>query len=193
MFDLGNVLIEWNPRRVFPEEFIEETDFYAWNGDIDRGASFASTVASMRERFPLWADRFDAFRDRWPDILGPVDHDVVAIVDELRGTGVRLYVLSNSSAETVPRSASVLELLARFDGVLLSGEVGLLKPDPAIYALAVDRFGLDPSATLFVDDSPANVEAAIACGWQGHHFTGASELSRALVRVKSWVPGDPRV
>ncbi|MEY2467708.1 MAG: 2-haloacid dehalogenase [Actinomycetota bacterium] len=173
VFDLGNVLIEWNPRLLLSDEFIAETDFFTWNAELDQGASFDAVVARVRADFPDFAHECDAFRDRWPDLLGPVDDAVVAIVDELQSDGVRTYLLSNSSAETVPRSPVATDLLTRFDGVLLSGDVGILKPDPAIFRLAEERFGLDPPRTLFIDDSQANVDAATACGWRGHHFTEA--------------------
>lgn len=170
MFDLGNVLVEWNPRLLVSDAFIDETDFFAWNAELDQGASFAETVARIRQQFPHHAADCDAFRDRWHETIGEVIPEALAAVDHLKEKGVRLFVLSNSSAETLPRSERVAELLARFDGVLVSGEVGILKPDPRIYALAVERFGLNPAETLFVDDNEANVAAAIACGWQGHHF-----------------------
>jgi 2-haloacid dehalogenase len=180
VFDLGNVLIEWDPRRIFSEEANVETDFFRWNIELDRGAPFADTVADIRAKFPQFAAELDRFRDDWPDILGPVDDAVVAIVDEVRATGADLFVLSNSCVETVPRSTVCRDVLAHFDGVLLSGEVGLLKPDHAIYHAAEQRFGLDPSATWFVDDSQANVDAAAAVGWHAIHFTDAATLRDVL-------------
>jgi 2-haloacid dehalogenase len=183
VFDLGNVLIEWDPRRIFSAEAIVETDFFRWNAELDRGMPFAATVADVRAKFPEFAGELDRFRDEWPDILGPVDGAVVAIVDELRASGADLFLLSNSCAETVPRSTACRELIARFDGVLLSGEVGLLKPDHAIYHAAEQRFGLDPSATWFVDDSQANVDPAAAVGWHAIHFTDASALRTALLEA----------
>lgn len=181
MFDLGNVLVEWDPARLFTPECIHEIDFFTWNTELDRGANFAETVAAVRGQYPHWSVALDAFRDRWPDILGPVDAAVVAIVDELRAAGIGLYVLSNSSADTLPRSPAVVALLDLFDGVLVSGEVGLLKPDPAIYRLAAERFGLDASLTWFIDDSQTNVDAATSIGWNSIHFTDAAALRAALV------------
>jgi HAD superfamily hydrolase (TIGR01509 family) len=182
VFDLGNVLVEWDPRLLLSAAFITDTDFFAWNAELDQGAPFADVVARVRAEYPHYAHECDAFRDRWPELLGPVDEAVVAVVDELRAAGARVFVLSNSSAETLPRSDVVPALLEKFDGVLVSGEVGLVKPDAAIYALAVERFGLVPSATWFVDDSKANVDAAIAAGWNGHHLTDAAAL-RAYLRA----------
>ncbi|MEY2469742.1 MAG: putative hydrolase of the superfamily [Actinomycetota bacterium] len=180
VFDLGNVLVPWVPHRVISAACIEETEFFRWNADLDGGAPFAETVAAVRAAFPQWGDELDAFRDRWPETLGDPAPDVVAIVEELRAAGVGLYVLSNSSAETVPRSAPVSELLTRFDGVMLSGEFGVLKPDPAIFHEAEGRFGLNPLETWFVDDSAANVEGARAVGWNAHHFVDAPSLRAAL-------------
>ena len=160
VFDLGNVLVPWVPHRVISAACIEETDFFAWNTELDRGAPFAETVAAVRAAYPQWADELDAFRDRWPETLGDPFEDVLAIVDDLKRAGVAVFVLSNSSAETIPRSATITELLTRFDGVMLSGEVGALKPDPAIFHEAEGHFGLTPSRTWFVDDSLPNVEAA---------------------------------
>ncbi len=180
VFDLGNVLVEWDPTRLFTQECIHEIDFFTWNAELDGGSDFAATVATVRTQYPHWSGPLDAFRDRWADILGPVDTEVVAIVDDLRAAGVRLYLLSNSSTETLPRSADVAALLTRFDGVLVSGEVGLLKPDAAIYELAAGRFELDGPRTWFVDDSQANVDAAISVGWNAIHFTDAAALRAEL-------------
>ncbi|MEY2426021.1 MAG: putative hydrolase of the superfamily, partial [Actinomycetota bacterium] len=126
MFDLGNVLVEWNPRLLLSDAFIDETDFFTWNAELDQGASFAETVAAVRVRFPHHAAECDAFRDRWPDLIGEVIPEALEAVDHLKAQGVRLFVLSNSSAETLPRSVRVADVLARFDGVLVSGEVGIL-------------------------------------------------------------------
>lgn len=180
VFDLGNVLIEWDPLRVFSDECLEEIDFFTWNAELDRGAPFADVVAGVRTRFPQWCEQLDVFRDDWPAVLGPVDHAVVAVVDELRAAGIGLYLLSNSSAETLPLSPEVGALLERFDGVLVSGEVGMLKPDPSIYEEATRRFGLTPARTWFVDDNAANIAGAIAAGWNAFLFTDAARLRAEL-------------
>lgn len=165
------------------QEFIDETDFFAWNTELDRGASFAETVASLHRQFPHHSEHIHAFDQRWPETIGPAIDETIEVIDALRARGVRCYALSNSSAETLPRSELVQSLLAKFDGVLVSGEVGLLKPDPAIYAVAVERFGLDPSTTWFIDDNKTNVDAAIACGWNGHHFVDPAMLRPALTEA----------
>ena len=183
VFDLGNVLVEWTPLAVLSEAFMTETDFFRWNTELDRGAPFGDAIAALHRDYPHHAEFIDAFDQRWPETLGSPIQGTLDIVDALKAAGVRVFVLSNSSAETVPRSALLTELLAKFDGVLLSGEVGLLKPDPAIYAAAVDRFGLVPSTTWFVDDNQANADAATAAGWHGIHFTDPALLRAALVEA----------
>lgn len=181
VFDLGNVVVRWTPHAVLSAEFIEATEFFVWNTELDRGAPFAATIAGVRERFPQYADECDAFRDRWPETLGEVIQETLDAIDELRARGTACFALTNSSAETLPRSALVQDVLARLDGALISGDVGLLKPDPAIYRLAEEVFGLDPSTTWFVDDSQPNVDAAVALGWHGIHFTDPAALTPALV------------
>ena len=183
VFDLGNVVVEWNPHVVMSQAFMDETDFFTWNTELDRGAVFADTIAALHRDFPHHAEVIDAFDQRWPETLGSVIQETVDVVDALKARGVRVFVLSNSSAETLPRSELVQSLLSKFDGAMVSGEIGLLKPDAAIYAAAVERFGLDPSTTWFVDDNKANVDAAIACGWNGHHFIDPADLRPALTEA----------
>ncbi len=180
VFDLGNVLVEWTPLAVLSEEFMAETDFFSWNTELDRGASFADTMERLRTEFPHHVAHTDAFNERWPETLGSVIQETVDVVDSLKAAGVRCFVLSNSSAETVPRSELLTELLTKFDGVLLSGEVRLLKPDLAIFRAAEERFCLDPYSTWFVDDNEANAEAATAAGWHGIHFTDPAALKPVL-------------
>ncbi len=166
---------------MLSDECIAEIDFLNWNVELDRGAPFAAAIASLRAAFPHWRDEIHAFDTRWPETIGPAISETLAVVDELRVAGVACFVLSNSSAETLPRSDLAREVFALFDGVMLSGDVGLVKPDPAIFALTAERFGLTPTETWFIDDNQPNVDAAIACGWHAHHFTDAAALRPALV------------
>lgn len=180
VFDLGNVLIEWDPRRVVSEAFIETCDFYGWNAELDRGVSFADVEQMWALTYPDYAEEVHAFRERWFETLGDVDAAVVAIVRELRANGVGVFGLTNSSMENAPQSPDVQRVFAELDGVIVSGAVGLLKPDPLIYELTAQRFGLTPERTWFVDDNAANVAGAAACGWHGILFTGATALRDVL-------------
>lgn len=180
VFDLGNVLIEWNPRRLLSDAFIEETHFFLWNAELDRGVAFDDVVARVRTQFPQHAAEVDVFAARWPETLGDVFGEVLQAAKQLKRRGHALYVLTNSSAETLPRSPAVVDLLTHFDAILISGAVGLIKPDKAIFWEAEKQWGLDPASTWFIDDSLANVDGARAVGWNAIHFTNADALRTDL-------------
>ena len=190
VFDLGGVLVEWNATRLFRAvlgdddavaHFMQDVDFVAWNHGLDRGLPFAATVATFRAEHPQWDNVIDTFGQRWNECIGPIYEPATALVDELRSTGVPCYGLSNSSTETLARNPLTTDVFAHLDGVLLSGEIGVCKPEPEIYAEAERRFGLDPANTWFTDDNEANVAAAVAQGWKGHVCTDPSRLRDAAV------------
>jgi 2-haloacid dehalogenase len=138
-------------------------------------------VAELVGRHPEHAAAITAYHERWPEMLAGDIPGAVAVLAELRGAGVPLYALTNWSAETFVVARQRFGFLEWFDGVLVSGEERLVKPDPAIFALLADRFGLDPPATFYVDDSAANVAAARALGFDAARFTGPGRLRRDLV------------
>jgi 2-haloacid dehalogenase len=196
VFDLGNVLIEWDPRRVVSDAFIENCEFAGWNAELDRGVSFDDVEQMWALTYPDYADEVHAFRDRWFETLGEIDADVVAIVRDLRANGVRVFGLTNSSLENAPQSPDVQRVFAELDGVIVSGAVGLLKPDALIYELTANHFGLTPERTWFVDDNAANVAGAAACGWHGILFTDATALRTALIQadlLRDDAPSRPNV
>ena len=163
------------------EEFLATVCTSAWNDQLDRGRPFAEGVAELVERFPDQAELITAYWDRWPEMVRAEIDGTVEVLDELQAAGVPTYVLSNASAETWPFAVDRFPFLGRFDGVLLSGEVGVAKPDPEIFDELCRRFGLRPESTIFIDDKAVNVDAARALGFAGHHFTGAAGLRRELV------------
>jgi 2-haloacid dehalogenase len=191
VFDLGNVLIEWDPRRVVSDSFIAETDFHAWNAELDRGVSFDDVEKMWRATYPDRADEIHTFRARWFETLGDVNEDVIAIVRELRGRGIGVFGLTNSSMENAPQSPDVQRIFAELNGVVVSGEVGLLKPWPEIYEHTATRFGLTPAHTWFVDDNAANVAGAADCGWNAILFTDARSL-RAELSAAGLIPAGER-
>ena len=180
VFDLGNVLIEWDPLRVVSEAFVAGADFHAFNAELDRGVPFDDVVVRWCEAYPDHASEVRVFQQRWFETLGDVDDDVLALVRELRANGVGVFGLTNSSLENAARAAQVQQVFAELDGVVVSGEVGLLKPHREIYEHTAQRFGLDPSTTWFVDDNAANVAGAAACGWNAILFTDAASLRAEL-------------
>ena len=189
VFDLGGVLIDWDPRYLYRklladeatvEEFLATVCTPEWNAEQDRGRPFAEGVAELVERYPVHAAAITAYHERWTEMLGGDIAGTVELLDELRDTGVPLYALTNWSAETFGIARERYQFLEWFDGVLVSGEERMIKPDPAIFRLLLDRFGLDPGAAFYVDDSPANVAAAGELGFDAVRFTGPEQLRRDL-------------
>lgn len=189
VFDIGNVLITWDPRWLFRkllpddgaiERFMTETDFVGWNVAHDAGQRFADGIARHGEKFPHHRHLFQAFFDRWEETLGGPIADSVALSRELRGAGYRTLALTNFSAETFPRAVRLHPFLSEFEGVVVSGREGLIKPDPAIYHCLCARYQVEPQRAVFIDDSLPNVHAAQAVGMHAIHFTPQTRLRKEL-------------
>ncbi len=180
VFDLGGVLIDWNPRHLYRklfhgdeaamEDFLSTVCTPAWNQCQDAGRPFAEAVAELTARFPDRAALIEAFHTRWEEMLGGAIAGTVELLDALRAGGTPLYALTNWSAETFPLARRRFDFIGWFDGIVVSGEIGMKKHDPAIFRHLLDRYGLDAGATFFIDDSPANVAAAEALGFRTHRF-----------------------
>jgi 2-haloacid dehalogenase len=193
VFDLGGVLIDWNPRYLYRklfdgddaamEHFLANVCTQSWNSQQDAGRSFAEACASLKLDHPSHAALIDAWIERQEEmLLGPI-HGTVEILGELRAGGVPLYALSNWSAETFPIALRRFEFLRWFQGILLSGEVRLLKPDPRIFQLLFHNHAVDPVHTVYIDDLKPNVEAAVALGMHGILFTDPIALRHELVKL----------
>jgi 2-haloacid dehalogenase len=189
VFDLGGVLIDWDPRHLYRklladeaavEEFLATVCTPEWNAELDRGRPFAEGVAELVERHPAQAAAITAYHERWPEMLAGEVPGAVAVLADLRAAGVPLYALTNWSAETFAITRGRFAFLEWFDGVVVSGQERVIKPDPRIFRLLADRFGLDPETTFYVDDSEANVAAARALGFDAVRFTGPERLRRDL-------------
>ena len=192
VFDLGGVLIDWNPRYLYRKLFDDETameTFLAdvvspeWNGQQDSGRTWAEAVEVLSREHPEQRDLIAAYWHRWQETLGDAIAPTVAILEELREAGVRLYALSNWSAETFPVARPRYPFLEWFDGIVISGEEKVAKPDPVIFRHLLDRYGLDPATTVFIDDSEANVRAAAAEGMTSLRFVDAATLREDLRRL----------
>jgi 2-haloacid dehalogenase len=190
VFDVGNVLYGWDPdaflvRQLADDEerlrFVEESDFYGWHADLDRGRPFEEAAADLSEKFPAYAALIRSWGERFGEtITDPVPgmHEIVA---ELDARGVPLFAITNFSAEFwEPFAAKEAAFLARFRDILVSGAEKMLKPDPAIYYLGLRRFGLKPEEALFVDDRQINVEGALAVGMKAQLFTDAAAFRARL-------------
>ena len=189
VFDVGNVLIRWDPRYLYRKLIADETareDFLAricppeWNLEMDRGRPFAEGIAERLALFPEHAELIRAFDERWVETLDGAIEDSIAIVEELHAKGVPIYAITNFSREKFALTRKRFAFLDQFDGIIVSAHERLLKPDPRIYRLLCERYALVPARCIFIDDNRANVEAACAFGMQGHHFQGAVELRAAL-------------
>ena len=192
IFDLGGVLIDWNPRYLYRklftdeaavEEFLTRVCTQAWNEEQDAGRPLAEGTAALCALHPDRAELIAAYYGRWDEMIAGAIEDSVAILEELDRRRVPLYALSNYSAETFALARARFSFLARFRAILLSGEERLAKPDPRFYRLLLGRHAINPAEALFVDDSPPNVEAARALGMIGHHVRSAAELRRELAAL----------
>jgi 2-haloacid dehalogenase len=189
VFDIGNVLYRWSPRalyeRLIPDgqaldAFMRDVITMDWHLEHDAGRDFADTSAERIALFPHHADLIRAWGERFDEtILGPVE-GMREIVEELDAGGVALFGITNFSHEFFPPfRAKEAHLFDRFRDIVVSGDEKLIKPDPAIYQLALKRFGLADGEGYFIDDSLANVEAARANGFVSHHFTGDAGAVKA--------------
>ena len=190
VFDVGNVLYGWEPQLFFaariadPDErarFVAESRFLEWHDELDGGRPFAEAAHDLSGRFPQYAELIQAWSDDFGStITGPVP-GVHEIVDELDERGVPLFAITNFSADFWPPFHDrERAFFARFRDIVVSGAEKLLKPDPAIYRLALARFGLEPHHALFIDDRPINVHGAEAVGMHAHAFTDAAALRERL-------------
>jgi 2-haloacid dehalogenase len=190
IFDVGNVLYGWDPdsflvRQIADDEarlrFIEDVGLWEWHETLDGGRGFAEAAAELSEKFPAYADLISAWGERFGETISDPIPGVHAIVEELDARGVPLFAITNFSADFWPPFFEKERgFFGRFRDIVVSGEEKLLKPDPAIYFLALDRFGLRPNEALFIDDRQINVEGAIAVGMHAHLFTDAGDLRRRL-------------
>lgn len=190
VFDLGNVLIDWDPAAAIAagvgedeaRRFMaaEDFDFMAWNHGPDSGGSWAEAEAEVRRTHPHWAEHALSYRRHFTaSLLGEVP-GTAEVVRELHAAQVPLLGLTNWSAELYPHAPERFAVLALLDHVVVSGEVGAAKPDPAAYRAVIERAGVPPERLVFVDDKQVNVDAAAALGMDAIRFTTADELRRQL-------------
>ncbi|HVH80227.1 MAG TPA: HAD-IA family hydrolase [Stellaceae bacterium] len=193
IFDLGGVLLDWNPRhlyrQLFPgdedamEHFLANVCNAAWNVRQDAGRTIAEGCALLKTEHPDKSELIDAYYARHLDMIaGPIE-GTVDILADLRARGTPLYYLSNYSAETYPLAMQRFEFLSWFAGGIVSGEHGIIKPDPAIYARLIEHYRIDPRRAVFIDDVAANAEAARAFDIHPIHFRNAAALREELIAL----------
>ena len=201
VFDFGRVLFDWQPerllQRLLPQRAFDAASTAHWTaqvfqayqgdwGEFDRGAvSPAEVVQRIAQRTGLRRDEVQSVVDAVPTSLQPIPASL-ALMTRLRQPGRPMFFLSNMPAPYADQLELEHAFVRDFDDGVFSGRVKLIKPDPAIFALAAQRFGLPPRALVFIDDVPANVAAAQAAGWQGVHFTDAAQCERDLRQAGLW-------
>jgi len=192
VFDIGNVLLKWEPYRLYSRyfesedamnRFFDEVDFYGWNLKQDAGRSFSKGVEELVSRFPHWETEIKAYDLHWDESIPGAIEGSAAILEQLHAHEYPLYALSNWSAEKFPLMKDRYSFLDCFDDAVLSGSVGVNKPDPAIYEILLDRLERRAEECLFIDDSKANIEAADQLGFHTHLFVDAHGLRERLVEL----------
>lgn len=189
IFDIGNVLIEWNPEAYFDrlmpraarERMFAETAIAEMNIEIDRGAPFRQTVYELAERHPDWSEMIRRWHDDWLAILTPEIADCSRLLRALRSRGVPVFALSNFGSDSFDIALRHYPVLAEFDRAYISGRMGVVKPDPQIYQRVETDCGLPAASLLFVDDRADNIAAAAGRGWRTHLFKGWQGWARQLV------------
>ena len=189
VFDIGNVLIEWNPERLYDAAIGEDrrralfaaVDLDGMNARIDLGAPFRETIYTMADRHPDWQDEVRLWHDRWIEMASPVIDHTVRLQRALRAKGVPVHALTNFGVDSFELAETHYPFFAEFDQRFVSGVLEVMKPDPKIYEIVEDRTGHAPDTMLFTDDRADNIEAALARGWQAHLFEGPKGLAARLV------------
>ena len=189
IFDIGNVLIEWQPERYFDDWLGEDrrramfvdVDLHAMNDRVDRGENFTAVITETADAFPHWHAEIWHWHDNWLDLASPaIDHSV-RLMAALQEKGVPVFSLTNFGIETYALAATKYLFLRGFDRDFISGHMGVIKPDPQIYQMLEFGSGLSGDDLLFTDDRAENIEAAAQRGWQTHLFEGSQGWADRLI------------
>jgi 2-haloacid dehalogenase/putative hydrolase of the HAD superfamily len=189
LFDVGNVIVRWDPRtlysKIFPDpderdRFLSDVCSMAWHLQHDRGADMADTIPVLAAAHPRYAEAIAAWLDRHPEMFSGAIPETEAVIEALHAAGVPLYALTNMPADYWAHTQSLSPVFGRFRDIVVSSDEGLIKPDPRIFEIACARSGFAPEELLFIDDSVANVEAARALGFAVHRFDDPAALRPAI-------------
>jgi 2-haloacid dehalogenase len=192
IFDLGGVLVDWNPAYLYRKIFSDEAEMHyflthvcspAWNNEQDAGRTIATATELLVRDFPHYRDQIEAYYGRWTEMIaGPIAGTVDVLTALKEQQRVRLLALTNWSHETFPYALRHFPFLAHFEGILVSGHEQLKKPDPAIFELMISRYQLGELAgVLFIDDNAENIETAAALGIKTIHFVSPDLLKSSLI------------
>jgi 2-haloacid dehalogenase len=189
IFDIGNVLIEWQPERYYDRVYgedrrralFEAVDLHWMNERVDRGEPFREVIYETAEQYPEWRAEIRDWHDSWIELATPVIDHSVTLLRRLRAKGVPVHCLTNFGVESYAYAQTQFDFLNEFDIEFVSGRMQVTKPDPRIYELVEEGLGVPPGAILFADDRDANIAAAKARGWQAHLFEGPEGWAARLV------------
>lgn len=189
IFDIGNVLIEWQPERFYdrvigPERrraMFAEVDLHGMNDKVDLGGHFTETIYGTAEDYPDWRSEIRMWHDHWIELASPaIDHSV-RLQRALRNKGIQVFSLTNFGIQSFAYAATHYPFLNEFDRQFISGHMKVIKPDPVIYRLVEENCGIEPEALLFTDDRTDNIDMAASRGWQTHLFQSPQGWADALV------------
>lgn len=190
IFDFGGVLLDWNPRYVFlkyfngdasaVEKFLAEIDFFTWNYEQDKGGSFADAVGRLSKRFPHYSELIKAYDDQWSESIGGPIQATVNTLQPLKDNGYPLYGLTNWSRDKFGYLDNQYDFLALFDNIVVSGIVGVAKPDPRIFELMLSKIGRPANECVFIDDSQGNIDVAQKMGFKTIRFESTTQMLKEL-------------
>lgn len=192
IFDFGSVLVDWNPERLYGPYFNDDAKMryflteicpHAWNAQADAGRSTAEITEERVAVHPEWEKEIRMYFGQWIKMMGEQIPGMQELVEELKDRGYRLYGLTNWSAETFPLVKDNYPVFRLLDGIVVSGEEKIAKPDPGIFRILLQRYGLKPEECLFIDDNPGNVSTGESLGIRGLIFTSAAALKSRLAEV----------
>lgn len=191
VFDIGNVLIEWQPERYFDRTIGQErrkamfstVDLHGMNDRVDRGETFVDVVYETAEAYPEFRTEIRDWHDNWIELASPAMDHSIRLLRALRRKGVPVFALSNFGIQTFAFAETQYPFLAEFDRRYISGHMGVIKPDPKIYEMVEDDCGIAPQALLFADDRQDNIDMARSRGWQGHLFVNSAGWAAELISL----------
>jgi len=191
LWDVGNVIVRWNPRtlyaKIFKEpalldRFLSHVGTLDWHAATDRGVTFADNIAALTAQHPDHAEPIAAWWARWDEMFSGTIPQTESVIEDLAARGVPQFGLTNMSSESWPGVQAMSPAFRHFQDTVVSAEERVIKPEPRIYQIVLERTGLEPADLLFVDDSAANIAAADALGFHTHHFTDPAALRPAIER-----------
>ncbi len=191
VFDFGGVLVDWNPRHLYKNVFSdeEEMEYFLnnvctmdWNHQQDAGRSFEDGVKELAAEFPNYKDEITKYHTQWPEMLGGEMHHNTSLIDKLKEK-YRLFGLTNWSAEKFPIAYELYPFFQKLEGIVVSGDEKIAKPDEKIFMLLLSRYGIQASESLFIDDSKPNIETAQRLGFQTIHYHNEVNLKKEFDRM----------